>query len=149
MVILVIGASALAIGLLVVLNIIIGGWSTARLRTQDEAVEALRAGVFGFEAAGPVVLDAEGRGALAREAHGERMGLAVVFGDKVTVRALGGGDVRAVTRDGARLTIRLNDYTLPTARLHLADAAAAQAWQADLKSLEPRPHALQGDASHA
>ncbi len=149
MVILVIGASALAITLLVVLNILIGGWSTARLRTPEEAAAALREGVFGFEAASPVGLDAEGRGALAREAGGDRVGLAVVFGDRVTVRALRPGEVRAVSRDGARLTIRLHDYTLPSATLHLSDAQAAQAWQTDLNRLAALVSDAPGGLTHA
>ena len=149
MVILVIGASALAITLLVVLNILLGGWSAARLRTPEEAAAALREGVFGFEAAAPVALDAEGCGALAREAGGDRIGLAVVFGDRVTVRALRTGDVRAVSRDGARLTIRLHDYTLPSATLHLGDVQTAQAWQADLNRLSSLDLNARRDLSHA
>ena len=149
MIIIVVGASGLAIALLVLLNIIIGGWSSARLRTPEAAAEALGAGVFGFKAGDDIALDAEGRGALALEAGGARIGLAVVFGDRVTVRALGPGDVRSVSRDGARVTVRLNDYTLPGVTLQLAGGDAAQAWEARLGRLEFGPGAVHGEAGHA
>lgn len=149
MIILVVGASALAIGLLVILNILIGGWTPARLRTEDEAAQALADGVFGFRAASPVALAADGHGALAREAGGDRLGLAVAFGDRLTVRALRPGDLRSVERDGARLTLRLNDYTLPSAALRFSDAETAQQWAAEAEAYVVTADAAKGEAAHA
>lgn len=126
MITLVLGASALAIGLLVVLNIIIGGWSPALLRTEQDVEASLRNGVFGFRARRPIVFTADGQGALALEEGGDRLGLAVSFGDRVTVRALKPGDVAMVSRDSTRLTLHLNDYTLPTATLRYPDAETAE-----------------------
>ncbi len=149
MITLVLGASALAIALLVVLNIIIGGWSPARLRTEDEAASALAEGVFGFEAAAPITLAADGQGALALERGGARLGLALCLGDRVTVRALRPGEVSAVDRDGARLSLHLNDYTLPVARLRLADADTARHWQAEAERFSAVTSAAPGEPSHA
>jgi hypothetical protein len=149
MITLVLGASALAITLLVVLNIILGGWSPARLRTEEEAAAALAEGVFGFEAAAPITLAADGQGALALERGGARLGLAVSFGDRITVRALRTGEVRGIDRDGARLSLHLNDYTLPVARLRLADAETAQAWQTKAEGFIVEPASAPGDPSHA
>ncbi len=149
MIILVLGASALAIALLVVLNIIIGGWSPARLRTEEEAASALAEGVFGFEAARPIALAADGQGALALERGKGRLGLAVCLGDRITVRALRPGEVRGIERDGARLSLHLNDYTLPAARLRLADAETAQHWQAEAERFSAAPSAAPGEPSHA
>lgn len=149
MIILVVGASALAIGLLVILNILIGGWTPARLRNEDEAAAALADGVFGFRAAAPVALAADGRGALAREAGGERLGLVVCLGDRAAVRALRPGDVRSIERDGVRLTLRLNDYTLPAAALRFSDAETAQHWAAEAEAYAGAADAAKGGAVHA
>lgn len=127
--ILVLGASALAIALLVLLNVILGGWRPARLKSADDAVRIMADGVFGFQASQPVGLDAAGRAALAREMGGTRLGLAQALGDRITVRALKPGDVKTVTRDGVRLTLTLADYTLPRAELRFADANEAISWQ--------------------
>lgn len=146
-IILVVGASALAISLLVILNIIIGGWTPSRLRTQEEAIKALGDGVFGFQAARPVELAADGAGALALEQNGDRLGLAICVGDRVIVRALRPGDVRAVSRDGARLTLVLDDYTLPSAALRCVDAGAAAKWEAEAAAfIAPAQDAVRGTA---
>jgi hypothetical protein len=126
---LVLGASALAIALLVVLNLVIGGWSPARIKSAQEAAQAMETGVFGFKAASPVGLDATGKGALVREHEDARLGLALTMGDRITVRALRPGELRSVARDGARLSLALNDYTLPSAELRFADADEARSWE--------------------
>ena len=130
MVLVVLGASALAIALLVLLNVLIGGWASARLTSAEAAEQALAHGVYGFRAQPPVALSADGAGALALEEGGGRLGLAVALGDTITVRALAPGDLKAVRRHGEELTLALNDYTFPTARLRFADAEHAQRWQA-------------------
>jgi len=105
--------------------------------------------VFGFRAAAPAALAADGRGALALEAEGGRLGLAVCVGDRVTVRAMRRGDVRAVERDGVRLTLHLNDYTLPAAGLRFADAETAQRWAAQAEAFVAPADAVTGGEAHA
>lgn len=148
--IIVLGASALAIALLVVLNMILGGWRAARIEGPDDAVRLMADGVFGFQADGPVGLDSGGRAALAREAGGARLGLALVMGDRITVRALRPGDVKAVSRDGVRLTLTLADYTLPRAELRFADADAAMDWEAAARGYTAGPQSdAPSELSHA
>jgi hypothetical protein len=149
MIILVVGASALAIGLLVILNVIIGGWSPSRLRTEEAAAAALANGVFGFQAASPISLAADGRGAVALEQSGDRLGLAVCFGDRITVRALSAGDVRAVDRDGVRLTLYLDDYTMPSASLRFTDAETAQTWRSHAEALILNDNTAPEGTAHA
>lgn len=149
MVILVLGASALAIALLVVLNFIIGGWAPARLHTPEAAARALSDGVFGFRCGDEIGLSVDGRGALVLEAGGDRLGLAYVFGDRITVRALRAGDLKAVRREGARLSLELNDYTFPAAQLRFADAASAQRWEARALALTPTSSPARGAVRHA
>ena len=125
--IVVLGSSAFAIGLLVVLNMLVGGWAPARFTDEAAAAQAFRDGVFGFTPE-TVVLDADRTAALALEAGGERLGVAVAMGDVVSVRALRRNEVCAVSREGARLDIRLPDYTFPSAELRFADAPTAERW---------------------
>jgi hypothetical protein len=148
--ILVLGASALAIGLLVVLNLLLGGWTPAQLRGEEDVMRALDDGVFGFRAAPGVGLAADGRGALALEQDGDRLGLVTGVGDRLTVRALRPGEISAVERDGSRLTLVLNDYTLSRVDLRFADMSEAQRWESTAAALQaPRVAPDQRDMRHA
>lgn len=149
--ILVLGASAISVGLIVVLNIFLGGWTPARFAYAGEGVQRIEEGVLGFSASHEVVMGLGGRVVLALEQGCARLGVAATSGDRATVRALRPGEVRAVRLDGATLTLDLTDYTFPRVWLILEDADTAHVWaehaQAFVKAA-PGP-ARTETASHA
>jgi|GEM_PF-3519421 len=126
--ILVLGASAISVGLVVVLNIFLGGWTPARFTHAGAGVARIQEGVLGFKASGDAVMGRSGRVVLALEAGGTRLGVAATLGDRTTVRALRHGDVRGIRLDGATLTIDLTDYTFARVWLTLEDADTASVW---------------------
>lgn len=126
--VLVLGASIISVALLVGLNVFLGGWTPARFNTADDGVRAIEDGVFGFRGSADRVMARGGRVVLVLEEGGGRLGVAATSGDRATVRALRPGEVRAVSLDGAMVTLDLDDYTFPRVWLMLDDAAAAQGW---------------------
>lgn len=126
-IIIVLVSSAIAVALLVLLNVLVGGWTRALFTDAHAAGQAMSEAVLGF-VPDTVQLDAERRAALALEDNGQRLGLAVCRGDKVTVRALRPGDLIAVARDGLLLTLRLDDFTFPAAHLRFSDETLARRW---------------------
>jgi len=126
--VLVLGASIISVGLLVVLNVFLGGWAPARFNTADEGVEAIEQGVLGFRGSADRVIARGGRVVLVLEQDGGRLGVAATSGDRATVRALRPGEVRAVSLEGAMVTLDLNDYTFARVWLLLDDEAAAETW---------------------
>lgn len=132
--IIVIGASALAVGLLVALNAFMGGWTRARLSDVTAAGERIGVDVLGFRPSPMATLDAERRTALVFEQGGARLGLAVCRGDKITVRALRPNELVSADAVGSELGLRLDDYTLPQVSLRLGDPTQAQRWVDDIKA---------------
>ena len=126
--VLVLGASMISVGLLVVLNVFLGGWTPARFTSADEGAAAVEEGVFGFQASPHRAIGRGGRVVLVLESDGARLGVAATAGDRATVRALRPGEVRSVRLEGATLTLDLDDYTFPRVWLMLDDAAEAQDW---------------------
>jgi hypothetical protein len=132
--VLVLGASALSIGLLVALNAFMGGWTASQLTDLDAAVKRIRVDVLNFEASGRGVLDADKAAALVFEAGGDRLGLAVCLGDRISVRALRPAELVSASASGAQLELKLDDYTLPAVNLRLSDTAVAQRWADELNA---------------
>ncbi len=120
--------SALAVGLVIGLNAVLGGWSASRIDSVESAAQALERDVLGFRAGDEGVAAADGRAALVLEAEGGRMGLALSQGDVIVSRALHPGEVRRAEAQDARLVIIMDDFTLPRAVLALADEAEARMW---------------------
>jgi hypothetical protein len=58
--------------------------------------------------------------------------LIVARGDGLVTRQLSPALLRAVSREGATLSLRLTDFTLPSAKLALQDSEAAARWDARL-----------------
>lgn len=146
----VIAGSGVSIALLVLMNRLIGGWRPARLDDAAAVVSAVETAVSSFKAGPEAALDRDGRAGLVCEAGGRRLGLALVLGDRVTARALAPGEVRQVTRQGAQLTLELNDFTLPRARLALGGEEEAERFALHACALvKPGPQAGAQEASHA
>lgn len=134
---LVLAGSALAVGLLVVLNLVVGGWSPVKLTTLERAGAFLERDVLGFRRGGEEVLCADGRAALFKEAGGGRLGLVQAMGDRVVVRALRPGEVRAVEVHGAHLTLLQSDFTFPKVDLHFASSEEARRWADHVAAFAP------------
>jgi len=120
--------SALAVGLIIGLNAVLGGWAPSAIDSVQTAAEALERDVLGFRAGTEGVVATDKRAALVMEADGARLGLALSRGDVIVSRALRPGEVRGAQAQGARLVIIMDDFTLPHAHLTLADEDAARLW---------------------
>ncbi|MCC5996251.1 MAG: hypothetical protein JJU18_07785 [Oceanicaulis sp.] len=126
--ILILFGSALAVSLVVALNAFLGGWTPSALDNAESAAEALERDVLGFQAGDAAVASSDKRAALVMETGGERLGLALASGASVVSRALRPGEVRSAHTDGARLVIKLDDFTLPRAELTLSSEDEAGRW---------------------
>jgi len=116
---------------LVGLNVLLLGRAHMRL-SPETAVARLKQDMPGF-APGAAAVSADGQAALIENARDGAPWLVEVKGDGLVTRNLKRDGLRGTARDGARLALALADFTLPRVRLELADAAAAQAWQAKLQ----------------
>ncbi len=88
-------------------------------------------------AAGEMVIDADGAGALIAEAGGTAHAVAFAAGDKVVVRRLERRDLRRVALAGDRLTIDTGDFT--HGRVVLALPGEGARWAARLAPGERAP----------
>lgn len=125
--ILVLIASAVSITALVLLNRWLGGWTPARLDSLQAAAGHLADDIVGFEA-GEGALAVDARAALVEERGGRRLGLVLARGDRCVTRALAPGELIAVTREGATLTLHLADFTLNRVVTTLQDETTAMRW---------------------
>src|SRR5665213_3974249 len=96
------------------------GRAVASLSGADAVAAALARDVPGFRI-GPATLSLDARAALIENARDGSIYLAVMRGGDVVTRKLARGFVLA--RNGDRLELRLNDFTLRKAELDLSDAA--------------------------
>jgi hypothetical protein len=132
--VLVLGASALSIGLLVALNAFMGGWTASQLTDIETAAKRIRVDVLNFEPSARGVLDADQAAALVFETGDKRLGLAVCLGDRISVRALRPAELVSASSSGAQLVLTLDDYTLPTVNLRLSDSAMAARWADEINA---------------
>jgi hypothetical protein len=112
------------VALMVGLSILLFGW---RANPKADLAGAVAREVPGFRP-GRTALSAGANAALVENAKDGTIYLAVLRGDGVVTRKLVRGT--GLSRDGARLTLTLHDFTLKRATLDLADAAD---WEARLK----------------
>lgn len=117
--------SLAGIALVVGLCAALFGAESAALSAQAVA-QSLAQDVPGFSA-GRIALSRDRRAALIEDAQGGAVYLAVARGDGIVTRRLARGV--GVTREGERLALALNEFTLSQATFELADAAE---WQARL-----------------
>jgi len=119
------GISVLGIAMMTGLCWLLFGHRDAALTDASQAVDEIAREVPGFRAT-RAALSRDARAALVEA--GADVYLAVVRGDGVVTRKLAPGT--AVTRDGDRLALSLQDFTLKRAALELDDAPY---WEARLK----------------
>ena len=84
-------------------------------------------------AAGAAALSADGTTALVENARDGAPWLVHAMGDGLVTRNLARDGLAAVSRAGKTLTLQLSDFTLPLARVALADEASARQWAARLE----------------
>jgi hypothetical protein len=77
----------------------------------------------------------DGRAALCENAVDGAIHLLVSHGDRLVVRKLSAGLVKAVARSDNALSLALADFTLPRLRLSFADADSAGLWAQKLGAL--------------
>lgn len=147
--VLVLGASVISVGLIVVLNVFLGGWTPARFSSAQDGVRAIEDAVLGFSPSREAVMGQGGRAVLVLEAGGARLGVAATSGDRATARALRPGEVKGVRLDGATLTLDLDDYTFPRVWLTLDDADSASDWARRAERFLAETPAQAETASHA
>lgn len=123
--------SIAGIALLVGLNIMLFGATGVKLTSASDAIRRLKEEIAGFRA-GDTVIDTAQSAALVENAHDGSLHLVVARGDGLVTRALKKGAVKTLARDGATLSLRLTDFTLPRAKLTLADEALARDWETRL-----------------
>jgi len=124
--------SLAGVALLVALNLVLMGRKRPRVDLEG-AGALLAAEQPGFRASRQV-LARNGDAALLEDGSGA-LYLVAGAGDRLVSRMLSAGSVRAVSRDGETLVIRLRDVTFPRARFALADEAQAKDWQVRLARL--------------
>jgi hypothetical protein len=124
--------SLAGVALLVALNLVLTG--RKRVRVDLERAGALLAAEQPGFRPGRQVLATDGDAALLEDETGA-LYLVAGAGDGLVSRMLSTNSMRAVSRDGETLVIRLRDLTFPRARLALADEAEAKDWQARLARL--------------
>jgi len=125
---LVLAGAALGVGLMVLLNMVVGGVQWFQMSDPAQAHAYLKRDVLGFDPGEVSVLASEGKAALVFEASGTRLGLVNAMGDKAVVRALLPSDIKTVETHGAELVISLRDYTFQSVALVLASPEQAQRW---------------------
>jgi len=121
--------SVAGIALMVGINVLLFGARPIKIASIDVAAERLRNEIAGFRL-GESAVGTSQDVALAEDARDGSLHLIVVRGDGLVARALKKGMLKTVSRDGAALSLRFADFTLPHANLTLSNEAAAQHWEA-------------------
>lgn len=125
--VIVLAASALAVGGLILFNRLIGGWKDVEFADTAMPAQRLEEDVTGFEA-GEGVLSSDRKAALVMEKGEARLGLVIARGDRCVTRAIRPGEIARLDADGPRFHIHFNDFTLPRVTLDL-DESAARGWE--------------------
>ncbi|MGD2132127.1 MAG: hypothetical protein PVI23_04995 [Maricaulaceae bacterium] len=130
-------ATAAAVGALIGFNALLGGWRPARIASLEEAGARLKLDRIDF-VPGDGALAADGRAALIADAASDRIGMVLARGDTTLTRLLTPAEVKSAraTEDGG-LELTLDDFTLPKAVLSLNNPDAARDWAARLTGAEP------------
>lgn len=104
--------SLLGVGVLVLLNWLLGGWAHARLGDREAVIARWRED-FWEDSVVDVLLDRDGRCALI-DCGPSAKGLIVARGDGFVTRRLVPGTLRALARpEPGRLVLKLMDFSLP------------------------------------
>jgi hypothetical protein len=120
--------------MLVGLCALLFGIKRASVTSTPSIEQTLARDVPGFRA-GESAIARDKVAALFENADDGAIYLAVGRGDGVVTRKLGHGFVRNVARNGNDLRLKLQDFSLPLARITLEDESSARNWEARLSGL--------------
>ncbi len=126
--------SLVGIGLLVLLSVALFGLQSVRIGSVQN-LEAYLAGTLPVFRARSMVLDFAANAALAENDIDGTIYLVVAYGDAMVSRKLSQSLLRDVSRQEARLSLRLADFSLPRADLNFADSTTALLWEKKLWAL--------------
>ena len=126
--------SLVGIGLLVLLSVALFGLQSVRIGSVQN-LEAYLAGTLPVFRARSMVLDSAANAALAENDIDGTIYLVVAYGDAMVSRKLSQSLLRDVSRQEARLSLRLADFSLPRADLNFADSTTALLWEKKLWAL--------------
>ncbi|MGA7710472.1 MAG: hypothetical protein WCA81_01110 [Rhizomicrobium sp.] len=126
--------SLVGIGLLVLLSVALFGLQSVRIGSVQN-LEAYLAGTLPVFRARSMVLDSAAKAALAENDVDGTIYLVVAYGDAMVSRKLSQSLLRDVSRQEARLSLRLADFSLPRADLNFADSTTALLWEKKLWAL--------------
>lgn len=146
-ILIVLGVSALAIGALIVLNRLIGGWQDICFEDSALPSQRLQEDVVGFRA-GEGVVSADGLAALVMEQGEARLGLVLARANRCVTRVLRPGEIARLDADGTRFHVHFNDFTLPRVTIDLDDSAA-QGWGERMRRFVRQPVAQPDGEGHA
>ena len=126
--------SLAGVAMLVLLCAALFGASGARIATA-QALEAYLGQILPRFRVRSIALGEDAKAALAENDVDGTIHLVVAHGDGMVTRKLSRPLLRAVERNGAMLSLRLDDFTMPRAALILPDPAIAAAWEKKLWGL--------------
>jgi len=133
----ILAVSAFAVGAMILLNRLIGGWQDIRFDGPGLASQRLEEDVVGFRA-GEGVVSTDGLAALVMEEGEARLGLALARANRCVTRVIRPGDIARLDGEGSRFHIHFNDFTLPRVTVDLDDAAA-QGWGERMRRFAAEP----------
>lgn len=137
--------SVLAVGLLILLNIWIGGWRRARIESDDQARTRFLED-FWHSSLGDVLRDQEGITALIALNNDKDIGLVHAIGDKFLTRKLEPGSLGTIiASNGHKLVIHLRDFSLPKVTLILDPSVDREVWLQRLLALTHPDNSLLRD----
>ncbi len=126
--------SLIGVAMIVGLNLVLFGRAKPALGNLQKFGALIAADMPGFRAGSGIVGD-DGATALVTDSTDGTIFLIKALGDRLVTRRLSRGVLRGVSANGSTLSLRLKDFTLPKARIVLDSEAAAQDWEARLKTL--------------
>lgn len=108
--------------------------------TADIALKTFRED-FPNSGAHAAELSADGQTAMISSSDGRLLGFVTLLGLRWTTRLIEPRDIASVATEGARTTVRLNDFTWPSITVRWRDSGQAQHWAARIAAAQDVRHA--------
>jgi len=124
--------SLAGIALIVALNLALFGRAHLRIASLPDVAARLAAEVPGFRA-GDGIVASDGATALIEDGASGAIYLIEALGDRLVIRKLGRGSLRALNDNGSGLSLGLVDFAFTKASIALPDESARHIWEARLK----------------
>ena len=125
--------SVVGIALLVGFNVLLFGRNMTAL-DEDAVVETLANDTPGFRPGRHTIAQGAHTALVENDADGS-IYLVAARGDRIASRRLARGSLKALTRTGPDIALRLSDFTFPKASLAFASENEAREWETRLKAM--------------